>query len=193
MFDRQNHIAKFSIWIAAGAAVIGLAFAPATTGKAGGVEAADGITIPAGYRDWRLVSVAILGVPFSDIRAKLGNDLAFKAFQNGTIPFPNGAIIARLAWKQVASEANNNAFRQDPSAEHLTPTGLERLLSTSFAAGPPTNVQIMIKDSTKYASTGGWGFFQFTKGKSDRVAGTSCFACHAPQKATDFVFTRYSP
>jgi hypothetical protein len=51
----------------------------------------------------------------------------------------------------------------------------------------------MIKDSKKYASTGGWGFFQFTKGKPDRVAPTGCFACHAPQKATDFVFTRYSP
>ncbi|MFY9663263.1 MAG: cytochrome P460 family protein [Candidatus Cybelea sp.] len=150
------------------------------------------ITIPAGYRDWRLVSVAILGTPFNDIRAKLGNDLAMSAFREGKVPFPNGAMIARLAWKQVTSEVNNNAFRQDPSAEHLNAAALAKLLGTSFAAGPPTNVQFMIKDSKKYASTGGWGFFQFTNGKPDRVAQASCFACHAPQKATDFVFTRYS-
>jgi hypothetical protein len=149
--------------------------------------------LPPGYRDWRLVSVAILGTPFDDIRAKLGNDLAFNAFREGKIPFPDGAMIARLAWKQVRSEVNNNAFRQDPSAEHLTPAGLQKLLSTSFAAGPPTNLQFMIKDSKKYASTGGWGFFQFTNGKPDRIVQASCFGCHAPQKATDFVFTRYSP
>jgi hypothetical protein len=67
------------------------------------------------------------------------------------------------------------------------------LLASSFAAGPATNVQFMIKDSTKYASTGGWGFFQFTNGKPDQFILTSCFACHASGSATDFVFTRYSP
>ncbi len=205
MLKRLNHTAKLPIWLVAGTAAAGLALAVSahrigaqvppgtTTDQAGGVHPVYGITIPAGYRDWRLVSVAILGTPFNDIRAKLGNDLALSAFRAGKLPFPNGAMIARLAWKQVTSDLNNNAFRQDPSAEHLTPVGLQKLLSTSFAAGPPTNVQFMIKDSKKYASTGGWGFFQFTNGKPDRVAPTGCFACHAPQKATDFVFTRYSP
>ena len=73
-------------------------------------------------------------------------------------------MIARLTWKQVQSEVNNNAFRQDPSAEHLNPAALQKLLSTSFGAGPPTNVQFMIKDSRKYASTGGWAFFRSTNG-----------------------------
>jgi hypothetical protein len=149
--------------------------------------------IPSGYRNCRLISVAILGTPFNDIRAKLGNDLAISTFREVKIPFPDGAMIARLAWKQVRSEVNNNAFRQDPSAEHLSPAALQKLLSTSFAAGPPTNVQFMVKDSKKYAPTGGWGFFQFTNGKPDHVVQSSCFACHAPERATDFVFTRYSP
>jgi hypothetical protein len=149
--------------------------------------------IPAGYRDWELISVAILGTPFNDIRAKLGNDLAVSALRGKKFPLPDGAMIARLAWKQVASSVNNNAFRQDPSGEDLNAAALQRLLSTSFAAGPATNVQFMIKDAKKYASTGGWGFFQFTNGKPDRIVQISCFACHASGRATDFVFTRYSP
>jgi hypothetical protein len=179
---------RYQLWRIVGAAVAALGM----THSAAGAQVND-VKIPPGYRDWKLISVAILGTPFDDIRAKLGNDLAIAAFREGKVPFPDGAMIARLAWKQVSSDVNNNAFRQDPTAEHLSPAGLGKLLRTSFAAGPATNVQFMIKDSKKYASTGGWGFFQFTNGKPDHVVQASCFACHAPGRATDFVFTRYSP
>jgi Cytochrome P460 len=171
----------------------GVTVSAATASRQDAGATATDFKIPPGYRDWRLISVAILGKPFNDIRAKLGNDLAIHAFREKKIPFPDGAMIARLAWKQVQSEVNNSAFRRDPSAEDLSPTALGNLLDTSFAAGPPTNVQFMIKDSKKYASTGGWGFFQFTNGRPDHVVQSSCFACHAPERVTDFVFTRYSP
>src|SRR6516164_3332351 len=50
-----------------------------------------GITIPAGYRDWRLISVARLtGGNLKQLRAQLGNDMAIKAFREGTLPFPDG-------------------------------------------------------------------------------------------------------
>ena len=65
----------------------------------------------------------------------------------------------------------------------------------SFVAGHPKNgVQFMVKDSKKYASTGGWGYGQFDDGKpaSDEVM-KACFPCHEFIKARDFVFTRYSP
>jgi Cytochrome P460 len=69
----------------------------------------------------------------------------------------------------------------------------QKLLSQSFVAGPGLNVQFMVKDSKKYASSGGWGFAQFTDGKPDSEAvHKTCFACHAPAKDRDFVFTRYS-
>jgi hypothetical protein len=204
MTDRPSQTIRFGIWFIAGVAIAGLALAlstyrsgvrviAATVSQKAGIARATNFKIPSGYRDWRLISVAILGSPFNDIRAKLGNDVAISAFREGKIPFPDGAMIARLAWKQVTSAENNNAFRQDPSGEHLSPAALQKLLNTSFAAGPPTNVQFMIKDSKKYASTGGWGFFQVTNGKVDHVVQSSCFACHAPERATDFVFTRYSP
>ena len=151
-----------------------------------------GITVPAGYRDWPLISIASVGAPVSDMRAKLGNDIAMKAYRDGTLPFPDGAIIARLAWKQTTSEENNRVFR--PVAEkQLGPEGAEKLLSQSFVAGSAINVQFMVKDSKKYASTGGWGFAQFTDGKPDSEAvQKTCFGCHAPAKDLDFVFTRYS-
>jgi Cytochrome P460 len=67
-------------------------------------------------------------------------------------------------------------------------------LAASSVAGPLTNVQFMVKDSTKYASNGGWGFAQFTNGKPDGEAlHRTRFGCHEPGKSRDFVFTRYSP
>ena len=61
--------------------------------------------------------------------------------------------------------------------------------------GRPTTVQIMVKDSKKYASTGGWGFGRFMDGKPvDAAQHKTCFACHAANvKGHDLVFTRYAP
>ena len=138
-----------------------------------------GIEMPAGYRDWRLVSVAREEGSLDDLRAILGNDVAIKAFRDGTRPFPDGTIIARLAWSYVPSEANNKAFGR----------------AQSFVAGPPKNgVQFMVKDATRYAATGGWGFAQFDDGKpASEAVHQTCFACHKPAAAGDFVFTHYAP
>jgi Cytochrome P460 len=136
-----------------------------------------GITIPPGYRDWKLISVAHEEGNLNDLRALLGNDVAIKAYREGKLPFPDGTIIARLAWSYVPSEENNKVFGR----------------SQSFVAGPATNVQFMVKDSKKYASTGGWGFAQFKDGKPAEAALLkTCFPCHEPVKARDFVFTRYA-
>ena len=115
----------------------------------------------------------------TDLRAILGNDVAIKASREGQLPFPDGTIIARLAWSYDASEENNNVFGRPQS----------------FVAGPPKNgVQFMVKDSKKYASTGGWGFAQFHDGTpADEAVHHTCFSCHEPAKARDFVFTRYAP
>ena len=152
-----------------------------------------GIRLPAGYREWRLISVANVGPPVNDIRAKVGNDIAIKAYRDGKRPFPDGAIIARLAWQQVTSEENNNAIR-GVAEKRLPPEQVKKLLEESFVAGPPTNVQFMVKDSTKYPSTGGWGFAQFNGGKpADEATIKTCFSCHEPAKDHDFVFTSYAP
>ena len=142
--------------------------------------------MPAGYRDWKLISVAHEEGNLTDIRAILGNDIAIKAYREGTLPLPEGAIIARIAWRYDASEENNEAF-----APFLKTGGIQK----SFVAGPPTNgVQFMIKDSKKYASTGGWGYGHFNNGKpADRAFMQKCYACHKAIEDRDFVFTRYAP
>jgi hypothetical protein len=137
-----------------------------------------GIKIPPGYRDWKLISVAHEAGSLNDLRALLGNDVAIQAYREGKLPFPDGTIIARLAWNYVPSEENNKVFGR----------------SQSFVAGSATNVQFMVKDSKKYATTGGWGFAQFKDGKpADEALLKTCFPCHEPIKARDFVFTHYAP
>jgi hypothetical protein len=136
------------------------------------------IKLPAHYRDWKLISVAHEAGKLNDLRAVLGNDRAIGAFRSDRLPFPDGTIIARLAWAYTPSEQNNQAFGQQQS----------------FVAGAPTNVQLMVKDSKRYASTGGWGFAQFTHGKPDGPeALKNCYSCHIPAKQRDYVFTRYAP
>jgi hypothetical protein len=138
-----------------------------------------GIKIPPGYRDWRLISVAHEEGKLNDLRAILGNEVAMKAYREGNSPFPDGTIIARLAWSY------------DPLAQSEKAFGSPQ----SFVAGPPKNgVQFMVKDSRKYASTGGWGFAQFDNGKpADEAMHKTCFPCHGAAKARDFVVARYAP
>jgi Cytochrome P460 len=135
--------------------------------------------LPPGYRDWRLISVAHEAGDLNDIRAILGNDKAIKTYREGKLPFPDGTIIARLAWSYDASEENNKVFGRPQS----------------FVAGHPKNgVQFMLKDSKKYASTGGWGFAHFDDGKpAGEVVLNTCFPCHQAIEARDLVFTRYAP
>jgi Cytochrome P460 len=144
-----------------------------------------GITIPAGYRDWRLISVAHLaGGNLKQLRAQLGNDVAIKAFREGKLPFPDGAIIAALHWNEAASDENNKVL-----ASGFPGAGLQ-----SFVAGSAENVQFMVKDSKKYAATDGWGFADFKNGKpGDEALHKTCFPCHQPAKDRDFVFARYAP
>jgi hypothetical protein len=157
----------------------GLAYTAHAFGDAGETTAPlFGVTIPPGYRDWRVISVAHEAGNNNDLRAVLGNDAAIKAYREDKLPFPDGSIIARLAWSYVPSAENNKVFGRDQS----------------FVAGAPINVQFMVKDSKKYAATGGWGFGQFKDGKPvDDALLKPCFGCHVPVKARDFVFTQYAP
>src|SRR5215510_13430646 len=137
--------------------------------------------IPPGYRDWKVVSVAHEEGDLKDIRAVLGNDVAINAYRGGKLPFPEGAIVGRIAWSHVPSEENNKTFGRDQS----------------FVAGSPTDtyLQFMVKDSKKYPATGGWGYSSFDKnGKPTAEASMqSCFPCHEAIKSRDYVFARYSP
>ena len=146
-----------------------------------------GITIPDGYRDWRLISVNHLagaGGKLKQVRAQLGNDIAIKAFREGKLPFPDGTVIAALHWNEASSEENNKVLDRG-----FPGVGLQ-----SSVAQSAENVQFMVKDSKKYAETGGWGFADFKNGKpGNEDLHKTCFPCHQPAKDRDYVFTRYAP
>src|SRR5262249_50088707 len=125
-----------------------VAFISSTSARSATAASSISITkIPTGYRDWKLISVAHEEANLNSFAAVLANEVAIKAYRDGTLPFPDGAIIAALHYRFVPSEENNKAFGQ----------------VQSFVAGDPTNVQFMVKDSKTYASTGGWGFGHFNQ------------------------------
>jgi hypothetical protein len=138
-----------------------------------------GVKIPPGYRDWTFISVAHEEGNLNSFASVLGNDIAIKAYREGRLPFPDGATIAALHYRFIPSAENNKAFGRDQS----------------FVAGAPTNVQFMVKDTKKYAATGGWGFGHFNNdGKTvDDAFMKTCFPCHQRMKERDLVFTRYAP
>ncbi len=135
--------------------------------------------IPSGYRDWKLISVAHEEGNLHSFAVVLGNDVAIKAYREGKLPFPDGAIIAALHYSHIPSEENNKVFGREQS----------------FVPGPPTNIQFEVKNSKKYAATGGWGFGHFNaNGKpADEALLKTCFPCHEPAKGHDFVFAHYAP
>jgi hypothetical protein len=156
---------------------------PATVPALGEAAPIYGVTIPTGFRDWQVIAVDQLVTDKVDqLRAQLGNEIAIKAFKEGTMPFPDGTIIAALHWTRVPSEANNKVLAGPFPGAH------------SFVVGSAVNVQFMVKDSHKYAATGGWGFADFKNGKpGDEALHRTCFPCHEPARAQDFVFTHYAP
>jgi Cytochrome P460 len=129
-----------------------------------------GVTIPQGYRQWELIAPSEEAAPLNELRAILGNGPAIDAYRNSTLPFPDGTVLVKLAWKHI----------QSPE------------FGPASVPGAATTVQVMVKDSSKYAATGGWGFGRFVNGRpADEAQHNTCFACHeAGVKGHDFVFTR---
>jgi hypothetical protein len=136
------------------------------------VAAPTGVTIPKGYRNWQVVAPSQRD-DMDQLRVILGNDIAMKAYRSKTLPFPDGATLAKLIWKRAKSAEFDN----------------------TFVPGEPVRVEFMVKNAKKYAATGGWGFGRFVNGKpADEMQHGTCWPCHeANVKGNDWVFTRYAP
>jgi hypothetical protein len=174
----MKHFTFFLLAVATLAGLVAVILIVPASGHADGEPAPYVTEIPHGYRDWKWISSAHEAGNLNSLGAVLGNDVAFNAFREGKLPYPDGSIIAALHYHHVPSDENNMVFGQ----------------AQSFVPGAPTNIQFMVKDSKKYAATGGWGFGHFADGKpGDAAFMKSCFPCHEKTKATDLVFTRYAP
>jgi hypothetical protein len=132
-----------------------------------------GVTIPASYRNWQFIAPAQEAEPLDELRVIVGNDVAIAAYRSGSLPFPDGTVLVKLAWKAM-------------QAPEFAPATIP---------GAPTTVQVMAKDSKRYSATGGWGFGRFVDGKPvDEAQHQTCFACHeARVRSHDYVFTRFAP
>jgi hypothetical protein len=166
--DAMRRYASTVVVLLVAAGILFPAFPVATAADI--VAAPTGVTIPKGYRDWQVVAPSQRD-DMDEIRVILGNGIAMKAYRAKQLPFPDGAILAKLAWKRVKSAEFDN----------------------TFVPGKPVKVEFMVKDAKKYAGTGGWGFGRFVDGKpADEKQHATCWPCHvANVKGHDFVFTRY--
>jgi len=131
----------------------------------------NGITYIPDYKNWQVISTTER-FDNGTMRVIFGNDVAIKAVKEHHInPWPNGTIFAKVAWDQLQDTAGNvktGAFKQ---------------------------VEYMIKDDHKYASTKGWGFARFKTPKlvpyaaGNALFANECVNCHRPMNNNDFVFT----
>jgi hypothetical protein len=145
-----------------------------------------GVRIPQGYRDWKVISVSHLQVGnVNELRVKLGNDIAIKAYREGKLPFPDGAIVAAIHWN----------YQPEESDDKLIAAAAGGASTQLGVAGSRGHIQFMVKNSNKYAASGGWGFADFDMdGKPDSLAHhQTCLPCHQPAKDHDLVYARYAP
>jgi len=173
LFRKGGAMRRYASTAVALLVAAGILFPPVHSATAVDVAAAPtGVTIPKGYRNWQVVAPSQRDDK-DEIRVILGNNIAMKAIRAKQLPFPDGAILAKLAWKRVKSAEFDN----------------------TFVPGEPQRIEFMEKNAKKYAGTGGWGFGRFVNGKpADEKQHGTCWPCHeANVKGNDWVFTRYAP
>jgi hypothetical protein len=143
----------------------------------GDEPALDHIAFPAGYRDWVHVKSGVIGPEFPMYETEGGihhiyaNRTALAGFNSGT--FEDGSVL------------------------------VYDLLSLSEKAGVGTEgarrrIDLMVRDSKRYASSGGWGFGRFMSDDHDHDVLTPevakvCYQCHETRKAHGFVFSDLRP
>ena len=138
-----------------------------------------------GYESWQVVATS-----HSDklVAVILANPVMIKAYQAGTPdngkPFPDGAKMAKIHWTPKKNQHFPDAT--EPGTLH--------------------DVDFMVKNSKRFADSGGWGWavFRYDAASSTFTPGTladqppqgndaKCgFACHTRVKARDYVFTEYA-
>jgi len=138
-----------------------------------------------GYEGWQLVSISEDGGLMAAI---LANPVMIRAYEAGIPgngkPFPDGSKMTKI---------------------HYVPTKM-KTFPAATVPGVQHDVDFMVKDSKRFADSGGWGWGAFeydSASNSFKPADTSAkppqghdakcgFACHTIVKNRDFVFTDYA-
>jgi hypothetical protein len=137
-----------------------------------------------GYETWQVISISH-NEPL--MAATLGNPAMIKAFLDGVPgngkPFPDGAKMAKIHWKPKKLEA----------------------FPAAIVPGALDDIDFMVKDSKRFADSGGWGYavFEYDAASETFRPGTMAdkppqgndakcgYACHTGVKTKDYVFTEY--
>ena len=137
-----------------------------------------------GYEAWQTIS---LSRSEKVVAVILGNPTMINAYQAGFPgngkPVPDGAKMAKIHWLPK----QNEFFKE------------------ATVPGQLFNVDFMVKDSKRFADSGGWGYavFDYDDASATFKPGTSAgtppqgndarcgFACHTAAKSRDYVFTDY--
>jgi hypothetical protein len=137
-----------------------------------------------GYESWQLVSISQDG---PHVAAVLANPVMIKAYLAGVPgngkPFPDGARMAKVHW--VPKKLETFPAATVPGTQH--------------------DVDFMVKDSKRFADSGGWGYavFDYNAASDTFTPGTMAdkppqgndakcgFTCHTTVKTKDYVFTEY--
>ena len=137
-----------------------------------------------GYEAWQTVS---LSQNEKAVAVILANPAMIKAYQSGIPgngkPFPDGSKMAKIHWAPKKQESFPNT---------TVPGGLH-------------DVDFMMKDSKRFADSGGWGWAAFkydaasdtfkpftTADDPPQANDAKCgLACHTIVKTRDYVFTEY--
>jgi hypothetical protein len=130
------------------------------------------VAYPEGYRSWSHVKSTVISPSHKNFATMGGfqhiyaNDAAMTGYR--TRNFPEGSVIA-FDWLDM-TESNG-----------------------AFSEGPRRQLDVMVKDSKRFASTGGWGFQRFMKDSKTEHSTTltpdQCFACHERLKKDGLVLS----
>jgi hypothetical protein len=138
-----------------------------------------------GYESWQMISVSHHG---DMLAAAMGNPVMIAAYKAGFPgngkPVPDGAKMAKVHWSAKQDEA-------EPGAPAVP--GLQH------------DIDFMVKDSKRFADSGGWGWAEFEYDPATntfragnlhdsppQASDAKCgYACHTDAKDRDYVFTRY--
>jgi hypothetical protein len=187
--DRRSTAAMFAVSACAAIAVVlaGLANKALSADKYT-VQVPGGLAFSEfrGYEDWPVISISDNNGKFAAI---LGNPVMMDALRAGVPgngkPFPDGAKMAKIHW---------------------TPKTQETYPGPPKVPGTQANADFMVKDSTRFADSGGWGWGSFDyDAASDTFSPATeadsppqghdakCgFACHTLVKSRDYVFTEFA-
>jgi len=137
-------------------------------------SSAAAVAYPDAYRSWSHVKSSVISPSHKNFAVNGGfqhiyaNTEAMRGYRTRT--FPEGSVIA-FEWLEMTETQG------------------------AYAEGPRRQLDVMVKDATRFAATGGWGFQRFMRDSKTELSTSltpdQCFACHDKLKKDGLVLSSY--